>query len=237
MKKILRRFFSTLTVVFSLFATSSYAQVVNYTDLWWNPNESGWGIQVTHHNDEIFGTWFTYDELGNQLFIVLPGCNIQRYTNANKICRGDLFRTTGSPFNVPFVSANTAASLIGQATLTFTSNTTATFAYQIGAISISKIISRQQFGTGTGLFPFDNSDLYFRASESGWGFSLAQHGAAVFGVIYHYDTNGRPKSPGIYKTVKQERFLGWLTSSNDAVVQTSSSPPDTNPATCSCSPT
>ena len=42
-----------------------------------------------------------------------------------------------------------------------------------------------------------------------------------------HDTNGRPKSPGIYKTVKQERFLGWLTSSNVAVVQTSSSPPDT----------
>ncbi len=192
MQKILRRLFSAIAVTFSLFATSAFAQVVNYTDLWWNPNESGWGIQVTHHNDEIFGTWFTYDEQGNQLFIVLPGCNIQRYTDATKICRGDLYRTTGSPFNVPFVSANTAASLIGQATLTFTSNTTATFAYQIGATTIIKSISRQQFGTGTGLFPFDNSDLYFRASESGWGFSLAQHGAAMFGVIYHYDTNGRP---------------------------------------------
>jgi hypothetical protein len=192
MHKILCRLMTTAAVVFSFLSTSAQAQVVNYTDLWWNANESGWGIQVTHHNDEMFGTWFTYDEQGNQLFIVLPGCNIQRYNATQKICTGDIFRTTGTPFNQPFVSANTAATRIGQATLTFTGDSTATFAYQIGAVSLTKNITRQAFGTGTGLFPFDNSDLYYRASESGWGFSLAQHGAAVFGVIYHYDTNARP---------------------------------------------
>jgi carboxyl-terminal processing protease len=193
MKKIFAKFFLILSVACGLgLSLSAKAQVINYTDLWWNANESGWGIQITHHNDEMFGTWFTYDEQGNQLFIVLPGCNIQRFSATSRVCTGDLFRTTGTPFNQPFVSANTAATRIGQATLTFTSATTATFAYQIGAVSITKAINRQPFGTGTGLFPFDNSDLYFRASESGWGFSLAQHGNALFGVIYHYDQNGRP---------------------------------------------
>jgi|GEM_PF-515844 len=192
MRKILCRLLAPIAVAVSFLSASVHAQVVNYTDLWWNPNESGWGIQVTHHNDEIFGTWFTYDEQGNQLFIVLPGCNIQRYNAARRICTGDIFRTTGTPFNQPFVSANTAVTRIGQATLTFTGNSNATFAYQIGATTLTKSIVRQAFGTGTGLFPFDNSDLYYRASESGWGFSLAQHGQALFGVIYHYDTNGRP---------------------------------------------
>ena len=46
-----------------------------------------------------------------------------------------------------------------------------------------------------------------------------------------HDPNGRPKSPGVYKTVKEQRFLGWLTSGNSAVSLNSSSPPDTTQGT------
>ena len=32
----------------------------NYQGLWWNPLESGWGINFAHQGDIIFATWFTY---------------------------------------------------------------------------------------------------------------------------------------------------------------------------------
>ncbi len=32
----------------------------NYTDLWWNPEESGWGINFTHQGEILFATLFTY---------------------------------------------------------------------------------------------------------------------------------------------------------------------------------
>ena len=37
------------------------ARATNYQDLWWNPAESGWGVNFTHQGDIIFATWFTYD--------------------------------------------------------------------------------------------------------------------------------------------------------------------------------
>jgi carboxyl-terminal processing protease len=194
MKSLLSKFIATCALALGIGGISvshqAFAQTINYTDLWWNANESGWGIQITHHNDEMFGTWFTYDEQGNQLFITLPGCGLQKFNG--RVCSGDLYRTTGTPYNAPFVSANTSVTKIGSATLTFESATSATFAYQIGGTAITKAITRQPYGSGVATFPFDNSDLYFKASESGWGYSLAQHGAALFGVIYHYDENGRP---------------------------------------------
>src|SRR5262249_6705530 len=34
---------------------------IDNSDLWWNPNESGWGIQLTQRSDVIFATLFVYD--------------------------------------------------------------------------------------------------------------------------------------------------------------------------------
>ena len=174
--------------------SSAFAQAispaVNYTDIWWaGAAESGWGIQITQHNDEIAATWYTYDEQGNPLFVLLSGCDVQKFNGS--VCRGNMYRFTGTPYNVPFVKADIGPS-IGVGTLTFTSANTATFAYQIGSVSITKSISRFGFGSRLADFPRDTTDLYYQADASGWGFSLAQNGDTVFGVIYHYDLDRKP---------------------------------------------
>jgi carboxyl-terminal processing protease len=190
---MMKRIFA-IAVFFGCFVSAAIAQTispaVNYTDIWWaGPAESGWGIQITQHNDEIVGTWYTYDEQGAPLFILLSGCDVQKFNGS--VCRGNLYRFTGTPYNVPFVKADIGPS-IGVATLTFTGANTATFAYQIGGTSISKSISRFGFGSRLADFPRDATDLYYQADASGWGFSLAQNGASVFGVIYHYDVDRKP---------------------------------------------
>ncbi len=193
MKQIMNRFFVISALLF-FYSSTALAQTispaVNYTDIWWGgPSESGWGIQITQHNDEIVGTWYTYDEQGAPLFILLSGCDVQRFNGS--VCRGNIYRFTGTPYNVPFVKADIVPS-IGVATLTFTSANTATFAYQIGGASITKSISRFGFGSRLADFPRDSTDLYYQADASGWGFSLAQNGDSVFGVIYHYDVDRKP---------------------------------------------
>src|SRR5450631_840817 len=37
----------------------------NHSDLWWNPAESGWGIQFVQQADVIFATMFVYDTNNN----------------------------------------------------------------------------------------------------------------------------------------------------------------------------
>ncbi|NTV38172.1 MAG: hypothetical protein HGA82_03190, partial [Anaerolineales bacterium] len=71
----------------------------NYTALWWNAAESGWGVNVTHQNNTIFATLFTYDASGKGLWLVMSAGTRQ----GDGSYQGDLFQTAGPAFNtVPF---------------------------------------------------------------------------------------------------------------------------------------
>jgi carboxyl-terminal processing protease len=171
----------------------SFAQTfpVDYTDIWWNANESGWGMQISQHNNEIFAVWYTYDEQGNQLFVVLSGCNLQAFNGS--VCRGNLYRGTGSPYTTPtYNRALNTTTNIGEATLTFNGRDNASFAYRIGGVSITKQMTRFQFGARRADFPRDATDIYYQPGADGWGISAIQNGDTVFKIIYHYDETGRP---------------------------------------------
>ncbi len=185
----------------------------NYTDIWWGgESESGWGIQITQHRSKnIFATWYTYDQSGNQLFIVMSGCDVTPFSN--NTCSGRLYRTTGTPFNEPnFSGASTT--LIGTGTFTFIDTNNATFDYTINAsatnptTTIRKKITRFPFGSGIGAYPNDHSDIYYKADAAGWGYSLAQHGNDAFGVIYHYDENRNPMFLTMYMPVFNATYGG-----------------------------
>jgi lysyl endopeptidase len=179
-----------------LFTSGGGGSVTNYTDMWWNASESGWGLQITHHPGaggapgNIFGTWYTYDEAGNQLFVTMTGCDITPFNGST--CVGRLYRVTGTPYNAPVFTGTRTVTPIGVGTLQFANSTTGTFTYQIGASTITKNITRFPFGTGFATYPADASDIYYQANASGWGYSVAQHGNVMFGVIYHYDEAGNP---------------------------------------------
>jgi hypothetical protein len=123
--------------------TPDLTLATNFQDLWWNSpagSESGWGINFTHQDDLIFATWFTYDANGKPFWpaflatLVAPGV----YT-------GDIFTTTGPPFNaVPF-PPSAIETTVGTVTLTFTDGNHATFAYTVNGISQTKQIVRQVF--------------------------------------------------------------------------------------------
>jgi hypothetical protein len=70
------------------------------TSLWWNPAESGWGLNLNQQGSTLFGTLFTYDATRAPLWLVMPAAALQ----ADGVTfTGDLYRTTGSPFNAnPF---------------------------------------------------------------------------------------------------------------------------------------
>ena len=120
----------------------------NYTDLWWATpagSEAGWGINLTHQGDSIFGTWFTYDHDHTPMWLVVTALKTQTGTYA-----GTLLRTSGPPFNaVPFppvgAPGGVTGSNVGTATFTFTDGNNATFAYTVNGVSQSKAITREVF--------------------------------------------------------------------------------------------
>ncbi len=64
--------------------------LTNYTDLWWNPSEAGWGINLAHQGDTIFAAWYTYGMDGTPLFLVVAADKTVPGTYS-----GDLYQAVG----------------------------------------------------------------------------------------------------------------------------------------------
>ncbi len=168
----------------------------NYTDLWWNPSESGWGINLNHQGAIIFATLFTYGADGTPAWLVMSRGDRQ----ADGSFRGDLFRTTGTPFDSSPWSA-VSYELVGSMSVSFPSADEGVLAYNVGAARVTKSIRRMRFSSNTtcAWSVFDRSyasnyqDLWWKADEPGWGLNLAHQGDILFATLFTYGADGRAR--------------------------------------------
>ena len=122
----------------------SLAQATNYQHMWWAApagSESGWGVDIAHQGDTIFGTWFTFGLDGKPLWLAVGAPR----TGAN-VYRGTLYTVVGPPFSaVPFDPTKVAGTPVGSATFTFADGNNATFDYTVNGIAGTKHITREVF--------------------------------------------------------------------------------------------
>lgn len=138
----MRRLAATLLAF--LFPTLCMAITVtpDYTDMWWNPDESGWGANVIQQGDVIFVTLFVYDAGRNPTWFVAPSVVYQgggQFTGA-------LYQTTGSYyFQQPFDPASVTVTAVGSLTFNAVTAIRARLTYNVGGIVINKDITRQSW--------------------------------------------------------------------------------------------
>ncbi|MEO8385785.1 MAG: hypothetical protein ABI583_11120 [Betaproteobacteria bacterium] len=136
---------ASVALALAAFASSTQSLANNYQDLWWNPNESGWGINISQQGDVMFATWFIYGADNQPTWIFLSRAD--RSGATGNTFSGDIFRATGTPFAVvPFIPANTAATKVGTATLVFSDSRTGTLTYTVNGAQVVKQITRQVIG-------------------------------------------------------------------------------------------
>ncbi len=160
------------------------------TGLWWNPNESGWGIHFTQRGSNIFAAWYTYDGSGNPKWYVASNCT--GATGASGTCSGALYEVNGptffgTTFNPNAVNVVAAGSL----QVNFQNANSASMTYTLGTQSRTVAIVRQPLGTGA-IPGLDYTDLWWNPGESGWGMAIAQQAANMFLAWYVYDNTGKP---------------------------------------------
>ena len=116
---------------------------IDYTDLWWNPGESGWGLNLIQHPSRvIFGVWYTYGTDGKRTWFVIPN---GQWVNDNTYT-GPVYQTAGPSATVsPFDASKVVRRAVGSATLTFSDRNNATFTYEIDGVFGSRFITRQPF--------------------------------------------------------------------------------------------
>ena len=175
---------------------------VNYQGMWWNypaNSESGWGIDLAHQGNAIFGAFFTYDANGNAQWFVLPRLD----WNAGGEFTGNVYRVTGPSYtNAVFDSSKVAPSAMGVAWLRFSGTGDAFITAVLDGRRFSKHLTRQVFGPlpscveGVTTPPAqpNYTDIWWNSpagSESGWGLFVTHQGDNVFAVWFTYDTDGR----------------------------------------------
>jgi hypothetical protein len=116
-------------------AAAQSVPAANYTDMWWNPSESGWGISFAQHSShQVFAVWYTYDPResassgrGKPLWFVVPGGT---WTTPTRFT-GTAFVTNGVPFNQP--GSNLRSTPVGTFTFDFSTASSGTFTYNVAA--------------------------------------------------------------------------------------------------------
>lgn len=139
MTSTLRRFAAAIlaTAALSLPATAGTSYSINRTDLWFNPAESGWGINLIQQYETIFATLFVYGADNSARWYVASDLR----GNPNSFT-GTLYQTTGPAFSVAW-NGNVTVTPVGTMTLTFATHSTGTLTYVVNGISVTKQIQRQ----------------------------------------------------------------------------------------------
>jgi hypothetical protein len=162
----------------------------NYQDLWWAGSaENGWGMSITQHGAMIFAAMYIYDEQGRPQWVVMPGGTWSAGFGA---FTGALYIPTGSWFGAYDASRMVAGAPVGNATLAFTSASTATLAYTINGVAGTKSIMRQPFGPMDATPVASYGDLWWGGTaQNGWGVAISQQYRTLFSVWYTYGADGR----------------------------------------------
>jgi hypothetical protein len=110
----------------------------DYTDMWWLPSESGWGLSITQHagTNRAYAVWYTYDPryadasaAGNSepLWLVMNGGT----WIAPDTLTGSVYVTKGTPYYQGWNPGAFALTPVGTFTFTFSDASHGTFRYDI----------------------------------------------------------------------------------------------------------
>lgn len=120
--------------------TSGAAPATDYSGVWWNPNESGNGVSITHLANTVFVAWYAFDTVGKATWYVLT-CN----TGGGNSCSETLYSASGPAIGPSFDISRVQLKNIGPATLTFNSNGGARLSYVASGQTITKDFVRFVF--------------------------------------------------------------------------------------------
>lgn len=124
------------------------------SDLWWNPAESGWGMQIVQSHDTAFVTIYVYRPDRSPVWysgtISGPIANMQ----------GDLYETAGPYFGGPFGPAQVALRRVGTLTFVSLSTADARVTYSVDGVVVAKNVERQT------LVNDNNAGLYRGAAST-----------------------------------------------------------------------
>lgn len=153
-----------IAALLSCISLTSFAamQTADFSDLWWNPNESGWGANVAQQNDILFVTLFVYGPNGSPTWYVASGTTWTGQSASTPTFTGKLYQTSGPFFTGAFNPANVTVTEVGTLTFAASGANAATLTYSVNGAVVTKSVQRQTFRTN------DINGTFIGASAGTW---------------------------------------------------------------------
>ncbi len=117
---------------------SSYS--TDFSDLWWNPNESGWGVQLVQRNSTIFATMFIYGPSGTPTWYV---ATMTPTSSGGLVWSGPLYATTGPYFGGAFNPSQVQVTQVGSMAWNPTDVEDGVLTYSVNGVQVAKNVTRQ----------------------------------------------------------------------------------------------
>ena len=186
--KHVRRLLQCLVVSVTLAMGTAQASTVSseITDMWWNPGESGWGLNVILQGDVAFLTFFVYGANGTPTWFT---SDAHLATNGQAVWSGNLYATNGPWFGGPFAAGNVHVRTVGSATFSLLSLNQAVLSYSVDGVFVTKTLERQTWtsedysGEYLGGYSVTNSNcnpINLNGVQEDGGFqSVRQNGSAI----------------------------------------------------------
>ena len=129
-----------LLAVLLLFAAIR-AEAIDWTDIWYNPQQPGYGYNLVQSDSFIFVTFFVFDAAGAATWY-----SAETTWDGTDSYKGIVYKSVGTFFGAPWVPANSRADAVGTATFkpSATNNYQGTFSYTVtGVGSAAQALERQ----------------------------------------------------------------------------------------------
>ena len=180
-------------LIASICCTCAFAAstTTDLTDLWFDPNEEGWGANVIHQRDTLFITLFVYGQNNAPTWFVASDVSLASTTNGVHTYTGTLYRTTGPYFIGPFNENNVSVIPVGTITFSATQLDAATLNYVVSGTPVTKTLRRQtwksetlagQYG-GASLMDWANCTFASGHTEAFATFTVAHSSTDVVSIL------------------------------------------------------
>jgi len=143
----LRSLFLAATLLVASLSAPATPQLLDETDMWFNFGESGWGLNLIHQGDTMFGSLFVYGPDGQPRWYTasaLVGGHDNVLHDQPRVYSGTLYESSGPPFSGPFDPNTVTRRDVGTMTLDLTSNP-ATLTYSVDGVQVTKTLQRFSF--------------------------------------------------------------------------------------------
>jgi hypothetical protein len=151
-----------------------------YSDLWWNPQESGWGMNIVQQGETAFVTLFVYGPDDRPTWYVASDARVFAVdASGNPAFRGTLYKTTGPWMGGPFDSAKVRLQPVGQLVIEPRVDGRLNLTYSAEGISVSKDVVRSTFSAPDIGATYHGSFSLRQAVPGGTPYGTRQYGADV----------------------------------------------------------